>query len=178
MRGSSSFMSLPTVSALTVAATGGTGALTSVFPRGGESNYTLVLVDDVPMNAFGGNYDFGHLSTENIDRIEIVRGPQSALFGSNAIGAVVRVVTRRGGPPVVRGSLEGGGYDTFRAAASTSGTAGAFEWGASADQLTTENHNGRVTAAGLTVSNDDYKPTSGAISAGGGLAGGCPPGGE
>ena len=46
------------------------------------------MVDDVPVNAFGGEYDFGNLSTENVERIEIVRGPQSALFGSNAIGSV------------------------------------------------------------------------------------------
>ena len=77
------------------------GALTNVFPRGGESDYTLVVVDGIQANTFGGDYDFGHLSTENIERIEVVRGPQSALFGSNAIGSVVRIVTRRGGP--VRG---------------------------------------------------------------------------
>ena len=62
---------------------------TGVFPRGGESNYTLVFVDGVPANAFGGGFDFAHLPTANIERIEVVRGPQSALFGSNAIGAVV-----------------------------------------------------------------------------------------
>ena len=94
-----------------MAATGGPGAVTGVFPRGGESNYTLVFVDDVPVNAFGGDYDFGHLSTENVERIEVVRGPQSALFGSNAIGAVVRVITRRGGPPTIGGTVEAGGYE-------------------------------------------------------------------
>ncbi len=157
---------LRTVPGLTVAANGSTGTVTSVFPRGGESNYTLVFVDDVPVNAFGGDYDFGHLSAENIDRIEVVRGPQSALFGSNAIGAVVRIVTRRGGPPVVHGTVEAGGYDTFRLAAATSGSRGGFEWGASADRLTAENSNGRVTPAGLTVTNDDYERTSGAVTAG------------
>ena len=79
------------VPGLAVASTGGTGAVTGVFPRGGESNFTLVFVDDVPVTAFGGEYDFAHLSTANVERIEVVRGPQSALFGSNAIGAVVRV---------------------------------------------------------------------------------------
>ena len=57
------------------------------------------MIDGVPANAFGGDFDFGQLSTANIDRIEVVRGPQSALFGSNAIGSVVRIVSRRGGPP-------------------------------------------------------------------------------
>ena len=104
---------LRTVPGLTVVATGGYGAVTGVFPRGGESNFTLVFVDDVPVNAFGGEYDFGHLTTENVERIEIVRGPQSALFGSNAIGSVVRVVTRRGGAPTISGTVEAGGYGTI-----------------------------------------------------------------
>ena len=70
------------------------GSLTAIFPRGGESDYTLVFVDGIQLNAFGGGFDLAHLSPTNIDRIEIVRGPQSALYGSNAIGAVVRIVTR------------------------------------------------------------------------------------
>ena len=157
---------LRVVPGLAVAATGGPGAVTGVFPRGGESNYTLVFVDDVPVNAFGGDYDFGHLSAENVERIEVVRGPQSALFGSNAIGAVVRVLTRRGGPPTVGGVVEGGGYDTYRLAASTAGSRGAFEWGASADRFRTDNFNGHVTSSGLTVTNDDYERVTGAIAAG------------
>ena len=140
--------------------------MTGVFPRGGESNYTLVFIDDVPVNAFGGDFDFGHLSTINVDRIEIVRGPQSALFGSNAIGAVVRVVTRRGGAPAVSGTLEYGGYDTARFAGATSGSSGAFEWGASGERLTSDGYNGHTTAAGLTVENDDYTRSSGALSLG------------
>ncbi len=105
---------LRAIPGLTVAATGGLGAVTGVFPRGGESNFTLVLVDDVPVNAFGGEFDFAHLSTANVERIEIVRGPQSALFGANAIGGVIRIVTRRGGRPEASGSVEGGTYDTMR----------------------------------------------------------------
>jgi hypothetical protein len=68
------------VPGLAVARDGGTGALTSVFPRGGESDYTLVFIDGVQANAFGGGFDFAQLATDNIDRIEIVRGPQSALY--------------------------------------------------------------------------------------------------
>ena len=156
---------LRTVPGLTVAATGGYGAVTGVFPRGGESNFTLVFVDDVPVNAFGGEYDFAHLTTENVERIEIVRGPQSALFGSNAIGSVVRVVTRRGGAPSVSGSFEGGGYGTTRLAGATSGSVGAFEWGASGERFTSDGFNGE-TINGFTVQNDDYSRSSGALSAG------------
>ena len=81
-----------------VVQSGGRGALTSIFPRGGESDYTLVLVDGIPQNAFGGGFDAAHLATGDIERIEVVRGPQSALFGSGAIGGVVHVITQQGGP--------------------------------------------------------------------------------
>ena len=164
---------LRTVAGLTVVATGGPGALTGLFPRGGESNFTLVFVDDVPVTAFGGEFDFAHLPTSNIDRIEIVRGPQSALYGSNAIGAVVRIVTRRGGAPTVSGTAEAGSYGSDRMAAATSGAVGRFEWGAAAERFTSDGYNGRRTAAGLTVENDDYSRASGSVSAGwrdGGLA--------
>jgi len=154
------------VPGLTVAAAGGPGAVTGVFPRGGESNFTLVFVDDVPVTAFGGEYDFAHLTTENVERIEIVRGPQSALFGSNAIGAVVRVVTRRGGAPAASATLEAGGYGTNRIAGATSGGSGSFEWGASGERLVTDGYNGRRTASGLIVENDDYTRASGAVTAG------------
>ena len=88
---------LRAVPGLLVVANGGRGAVTSVFPRGGESDYSLVFVDGVQANAFGGGFDFAHLPVANIERIEIVRGPQSALYGSNAIGSVIRIVTRQSG---------------------------------------------------------------------------------
>lgn len=154
-----------TVPGITVAATGGVGATTGIFPRGGESNYTLVLIDGVPANSFGGDFDFGHLSTSNVDRIEVVRGPQSALFGSNAIGAVVRITTRRGGPPTADVDVEAGGYGTSRVAASTAGAYQAFEWGATFDRFDTDGRNGDQFGA-LTIANDDYTRRSGAVSAG------------
>jgi outer membrane cobalamin receptor len=157
---------LRTVPGLTLVTTGGLGANTNLFPRGGESNYTLALIDGVPVNAFGGDFDFGQIATINVDRIEIVRGPQSALFGSNAIGAVVRVVTRRGGAPSGQIHVEGGHLDTTRIAAATSGEAGAFEWGGSFERLASDGMNGRPTAGGETIANDDYERTGGAVSAG------------
>jgi outer membrane cobalamin receptor len=147
---------LRAVPGLSVVATGGRGAVTAVFPRGGESDYSLVFVDGVPANTFGGGFDFAHLPVANIERIEIVRGPQSALYGSNAIGTVVRVITRQGGAPGASASLEGGSLDTFRATASTSGSAGAWNWGAAAERLTTDNFNGQRAESGAIVENDDY----------------------
>jgi outer membrane cobalamin receptor len=160
---------LRTVPGLAVAATGGQGAVTGVFPRGGESNYTLVLIDGVPANAFGGDFDFAHLSTDHVERIEIVRGPQSALFGSNAIGAVVRVVTRRGGSPTGTASVEGGSFGTSRLAASGSGSAGPWDWGVSTERFASDGFNGRTSAGGEIVRNDDYQRHS--FSAAGGWRG-------
>jgi outer membrane cobalamin receptor len=157
---------LRSVPGLTVAATGGTGAVTGVFPRGGESNFTLVFIDDVPVTAFGGEFDFAHLSTVNVERIEIVRGPQSALFGSNAIGAVVRVITQKGGAPVFSGGVEGGGYGSYRVNGATSGAIGRFEWGAFGERLASDGFNGRRLESGLTVDNDDYARASGGVTAG------------
>jgi outer membrane cobalamin receptor len=157
---------LRAVPGLSVVANGGRGAVTSVFPRGGESDYSLVMVDGVQANAFGGGYDFAHLPIANIERIEVVRGPQSALYGSNAIGSVIRIVTRQSGAPDASASLEGGGFDTFRATAATSGTVGSWHWGASTERLTTDNFNGTRTASGAIVENDDYERSSGEAAGG------------
>jgi vitamin B12 transporter len=75
---------------------GSYGAVTSLFLRGGESRYTKVLIDGVPVNAPGGFFDFSHLTTDNIDRIEIVRGPASVLYGADAVSGIVQIFTRKG----------------------------------------------------------------------------------
>jgi len=84
------------VAGLNVAQSGGSGQLASLFLRGGESDYTKVLIDGIPANDPGGSFNFSNLSLASIDRIEIVRGPQSALFGSDAMAGVIQVFTRRG----------------------------------------------------------------------------------
>ena len=84
-----------------VARNGGPGTVTSAFPRGGESDYTLVLVDGVRANAFGGGLDLSQVPIADAERIEVVRGPQSALHGSDAIGGVVQIITAKGGPLAV-----------------------------------------------------------------------------
>lgn len=157
---------LRTVPGMAVATTGSAGAVTGVFPRGGESNFTLLFVDGIQANAFGGEMDFAHLATANVDRVEVVRGPQSALYGSNAIGSVVRVVTRRGGRPAASGTIEGGSFGTMRTTAATSGSRAGFEWGGSAEHLSSDGMNGRRTSSGQTVANDDYTRRSGSVSAG------------
>lgn len=143
------------VPGLTVVRSGGRGGLTSLFPRGGSSNYTLVLVDGVRTNTFGGAFDFAHLSTANVERIEIVRGPQSALYGSEAIGAVVHVITKRGGTPRFEAAIEGGNQATSRAMLGTSGARGGWSWGLGAERLASDGFTGRANN-GETVGNDDY----------------------
>ena len=152
-----------------VVVSGAPGGLTSVFPRGGESNYSLVLVDGIPQNAFGGGYDFAHLNTADVERIEVVRGPQSALFGGGAIGGVVQVITRQGGPLKGQVSFEGGGYGTSRFAGAASGSHHAWRWGAAVDRFDTKGDTRVFPSIGDgsgRVSNDDYDRVAGSGSLG------------
>src|SRR5205809_7306594 len=91
---------------------GSYGALTSLFLRGGESRYTKVLIAGVAANAPGGSFDFSHLTTDNIDRIEIVRGPASVLYGADAATGVVQIFTRR--PTGVRQASLGARGGTYK----------------------------------------------------------------
>jgi vitamin B12 transporter len=102
---------------LDIGATGREGSETSLFSRGGESDYNHVLIDGVRVNINGGQFDFSRVSAAEIDRVEVVRGAQSARYGSDAIGSVVQIFTKRGSPrggPQLSGSVEGGSFATFR----------------------------------------------------------------
>jgi outer membrane cobalamin receptor len=142
---------------MTVAPSGGLGSVTSAFPRGGESDYTLVMLDGVKLNSFGGGFDFGHLTTFGLSQIEVVRGPQSALFGSDAIGGVVQMRSRVGGRPSAYGLLETGSYGAIRTAAGSSGSKGTLDWGVSFERASSDGWTGEAPnpSAGL-VTNDDY----------------------
>lgn len=113
------------VPALDVLQSGTRGGQTSVFLRGAASEHTLVLIDGIEANdpiAVGRSYDFAHLSVDNVDRIEVLRGPQSVLYGSDALGGVVNVITRRGrGEPRVSFMAEGGTFSTYRGSVSLAG---------------------------------------------------------
>jgi vitamin B12 transporter len=100
---------LRTVPGAALAQSGSAGGITSLFLRGGESDYVMVLVDGVQVNEPGGAFDFAHLSTDNVERIEIVRGPASVLYGTDAVAGVVQIFTREGsGPLRVDASVEAG----------------------------------------------------------------------
>ncbi len=134
---------------------GSAGGVTSLFLRGGNSNDVKVLVDGVPLNQSGGAYDFADLSTANVDRIEIVRGPASVVYGADAVSGVVQVVTRRGAGPA-RGTLtaEAGSFgSTVVDASAGAGTARA---GISAGLR-------RMDGDGTYAFNSHYRNTTGSV---------------
>src|SRR5258708_5060270 len=102
---------LRSVPAATVVPTNAYGSQTSLFLRGGQSNYVKVLIDGIPQNAPGGAFDFANLTTDNVERIEVVRGPASVLYGSDAVAGVVQIFTREGrGPAQANLTASGGTY--------------------------------------------------------------------
>jgi outer membrane cobalamin receptor len=128
---------------IAVVQSGGAGTITSLFLRGGESDYTKVLLDGIPVNEPGGSYNFANLSISSVDRIEVVRGPQSALFGSDAIAGVIQIFTKRGTseglspePSIV---LEGGTYSTFRWGGGLQGSNDRMDYLVSFSRIDTDN---------------------------------------
>src|SRR5256714_7360191 len=129
------------VPGLSVVQSGSPGSLTSVFTRGLRSEHTQVLLDGIPVNqGLHGAFNFGDLTTENIDRIEIVRGPQSTLYGPRALAGVIQLFTKRGsGDPSAEFSLEGGSNTTIRGTLTSSGSANQFDYSVALSGLTTDN---------------------------------------
>lgn len=126
---------LQAVPGLNVVQTGGPGGQTSVFIRGANSYQTKVLIDGVevsdPSAPFGAaaSYDFGQLLTGDISRIEVLRGPQSGLYGADAIGGVISIVTQKGeGAPRAYASAEAGSFGTFNQTTGVSGSEQGFNY--------------------------------------------------
>jgi outer membrane cobalamin receptor len=105
---------LATVPFLHVAQNGSSGSLTTASIRGGKPKFTLVLIDGVPVNditnILGGSVDLSSISTTNIERVEIVRGPLSSIYGSEAVSGVINIISRRDAKPTVDLQAEGGGF--------------------------------------------------------------------
>ena len=122
---------LTTAPGLNIVQTGGPGGLTSVFIRGANSNHTEVIIDGIEVNDPSQNaaYDFGQGLAFGLDRIEVLRGPQSSLYGAEALGGVINIVTPAGeGRPRLTATLEGGSFDTFNQAATLTGSQGPLHY--------------------------------------------------
>ncbi len=162
---------LRSVPGVEVTQLGGPGKTTSVFMRGAASSQTLVLIDGVRVNSTtSGGYDFADLSTSDIERIEVLRGPQSTLYGSEAIGGVVSITTRKGGATAKSASVEGGSLGLFGARGSVRG-GGSRPFAAS---VSYEQWDG-VSVASESLGNteeDGYENISASFTLGGKLGGG------
>lgn len=123
---------LEDVPGLNVVQTGGPGGTTSVYMRGANANQTKVYIDGIDVSDPSepdGSFDFGQLLTSGIDRIEILRGPQSGLYGSSAIGGVINIITQSGeGPPHAYGTIEAGSFGTLNETTGVSGSVSRFTY--------------------------------------------------
>lgn len=123
---------LSTVPGLNLVQAGGQGGQTSLFTRGTNSNHTKILLDGIDIadtTTPSGATDLGKLLAGDIARVEVLRGPQSGLYGSDAIGGVINIITQQGeGPLTLRASAEAGSFDTFNQSASISGAEGALRY--------------------------------------------------
>jgi vitamin B12 transporter len=118
---------------LTVVRNGGMGQNADILMRGAEAGQTLVLVDGIRINdpsATSGFALLGDVLTSGIKRVEVLRGPQSTLYGSDAIGGVVNIITARGGDNVFKADIEGGSFNTQQLNAAASGSLASLEYGA------------------------------------------------
>ena len=155
---------LRAVPGFAVSHSGVLGSQTQVRVRGSEANHVLVLVDGVRANdpATGDEFRWEYLTTANIERVEIVRGPQSALWGSDAIGGVVHIITRSGADAKgFGGYLEGGSENTMNGALNGGFGGNNWSFGIGIEQLTTDGTN--ISRTG--DEKDDSEFTSGTLNA-------------
>ncbi len=147
---------LRTVPGLEVAQTGGPGKVTSVFIRGGNSSHTLVLVDGVRVNSnTSGDFSFSDLTADNVERIEVLRGPQGGLYGSEAVTGVVSITTRRGeGPARAWVGGEVGTDSLYRLRAGVSGGSESWDYSVGLQNVSTDG----ISAASEEAGNSEDDP--------------------
>ena len=153
---------LRSVPGVNIVQSGGAGGQTSLFLRGTNSNHTKVLLDGIDIadpSTPSGAADISKLLAGDIAKLEVLRGPQGALYGSDAIGGVVNIVTQSGeGPMKITADAEGGSFDTFNQRGAVSGSEGAFHYAASVQHF----HSGSTPVTPLNLlppgqrRNDDF----------------------
>jgi vitamin B12 transporter len=153
---------LQNVPGLNIVRTGGPGGQTSVFMRGTGNNHIKVIVDGIDVSdpsSSNASFDFSQFLTQDIERVEVLRGPQSGLYGSDAIGGVINVITKSGsGPAQLSASTEGGSFGTFNQAGSVRGSVDPFHYSANVEHF----HSGATPVTPLDLlppgehRNDDY----------------------
>jgi outer membrane receptor protein involved in Fe transport len=140
-----------------VSQSGRRGGVTGVYVRGGESKYNTVMMDGIPLNEFGGSFDMASLPADGIERVEVIRGPQSALYGPNTVTSAINLVSNRGeGPPRFSARAEGGSNATRLFATGGSGLNGGLSWSYNLSRLVSDG----------VVENDNYRNQSAFLSLG------------
>ena len=131
---------LSTQTGISLARTGPVGGLTTIFIDGGNSSFTKVLIDGTPVNIPGGDFDFSNVTLDNIDKVEVVHGAESALYGTDAMSGVVQIVSHRGTTRVPEINLftEGGSFSSARGGAQFSGLLGKLDYSAAGSYFHTE----------------------------------------
>lgn len=151
---------LRSVPGISVVPSGGVGQQTSVFVRGSNSDHVLVLVDGIPVNdpsGPGAAYNFGDDLLGDLERIEVLRGPASSLYGSNAIGGVINLITRNSGskPAEFFGQAVAGTQSTFQGQAGMRGRIDGFDYMFSAEGFTTDGENNTPSRLATNIGEDD-----------------------
>jgi vitamin B12 transporter len=146
-----------------VTQTGGLGKASSIYIRGANPEHTLVMIDGMEVNDvmhFGRLYDFADLSVDNIERVEVLRGPQSTLYGSGAIGGVINIITKKGsGKPKFFVAGEGGSYNTYRESAGLEGSIKSFYYSLGSSHINSKGISSANRRDG-NIETDGYDNTS------------------
>ncbi len=154
---------LRTVPSLDISKNGGLGGTASIFIRGAKSEHTLVLIDGIESNdpiSPSKTFDLAHITTDNVEKIEIIRGPQSTLYGSDAIGGIINIITKKGSEgQSISLSTEGGTYGTTFSQAGYNGSKGIYKYSFGVSKISTDG----ISAAGEkwdNTENDGYNNTT------------------
>lgn len=149
---------LRSVPELNLVQNGGAGKVASVLLRGGSSSHVLVMIDGIKVNSpTAGSYDFSSINVEDIERIEIVKGPQSTFYGSEAMAGVINIITKRGSArPEITTSFEAGSYGTYKPVLTVAGSYKKMDYRLTGSYFNTEG----ISAAKAGTERDGYTNTS------------------